>query len=134
MLLVDDRTAYGGDIRGIRPRVVGHVNDDRCISVVTSEKDRPGVESTIDESVNTGNIGHPDSNILVLLENSSSLESGSESGTVGERVFSIGRSVNGDDSIHHSLRDKEGLNRDVLVSETSIDEGDGVEFGDLFVS
>jgi hypothetical protein len=61
------RVTYSGDVGGVRPGVVGNINDDRSVGLVTSEKDRSSVESTIDEPVNTGYVGHPDSDILVLL-------------------------------------------------------------------
>lgn len=91
------------DVGSVRPRVVGYVNDNRSVGIVTSEEDWSGVQSTVDETVYAGNSWHSDSDVLVLLQDGSSLECSSESGTVGVGISGVGRSVDGDDGIDVSL-------------------------------
>jgi hypothetical protein len=124
---------YGRCVAIVGPRVIGNVDDEgsRPVLGVTTKDRWTLVETAIDESVGTRDLGHADGDILRLGENFRSLESLPEGSTVRPRIGGIGGRIEGDDGVDVTVGDEKGFDGDVLVGQASIDEGDVREVRDL---
>lgn len=117
----------GSGVRVDVPRVVGEVDDQWLVGLVASEKDGTLVQPIIDEPSGGRDGRHNVGNVISFGLLQRLLIGRPQTAPIGPRVGSIRRVIHGDDDIDLTLRNKEGLERNVLISLASINQGDVVK-------
>lgn len=123
--------AYGRNVGLERPGIVGDVDDDRRVSLVATEKDGPGVQSSVYESVGGGYSRHSKRDILLRGELERSFISGSQCRTIWPRISRISTRIESNDGVDRSVGHKQRFEGDILVGLSCIDQSNILQIGHL---